>query len=374
MAAGRQIDLILLGVGGVGRALLEQVMRHRELHAERYGLAIDLAALADSRGALVGDPVLDDETLRTALELKAGGSSFAEWPDALVGDDPQALLRTLAPRLTPQSVVVDCSATERTAPALLDALAAGCKIVLANKKPLTIQQEVFNRLARAGATTGPLALHRARWETTCGAGLPVFVTLNRILLSGDEVEGITGTFSGTLGYVMSGLQQGYRFSEVVREAHQLGYTEPDPRDDLGGVDVARKALILARTLGWELEMADVEVQGLYPAHMQRLSVGAFMDALPELDALFAERLRHAQGQNGVLRYAALVSEGRCAVGPVVVSASSPLGRLSGSDNLIEIQTGWYSPNPLVVQGRGAGVQATAAGVLSDLLELAWVRD
>jgi homoserine dehydrogenase len=374
MAAVRQINVVLLGVGGVGRALVEQISRHRHLHAERYGVALEIVALADSSGALVGDPYLSDETLATALELKAGGSRFADWPDALPATDPQTLLRALASRLGPQTVVVDCTATERTAPALLDALDAGCKIVLANKKPLTIDQEVYNRLTRAGSTEGPLALDRARWETTCGAGLPVIVTLQRLLLSGDEVERITGTFSGTLGYVMTGLQQGRRFSEVVREAHQLGYTEPDPRDDLGGVDVARKALILARGLGWQMDMEDVEVQGLYPLHMDRLSVAEFLAALPQLDGFFADRVQQAADQKGVLRFAALVAEGRCVVGPTVVAASSPLGRLSGTDNLIEFQTNWYSPNPLVVQGRGAGVEATAAGVLSDLLELAWTRD
>jgi homoserine dehydrogenase len=187
------------------------------------------------------------------------------------------------------------------------------------------------------------------------------------------VQRIAGTFSGTLGYVMTGLQAGRPFSEVVREAHRLGYTEPDPRDDLGGIDVGRKALILARSLGWKLGPDDVQIQGLYPGEMARLSVADFLAALPELDEHFAGQVRSAAAQGKVLRFAAVVEDGGCRVGPTLVEASSPLGRLSGTDNLIEITTRWYSPNPLVVQGRGAGVDATAAGVLSDIVELAYTR-
>ena len=214
-------------------------------------------------------------------------------------------------------------------------------------------------------------LAHTRWETTVGAALPVIVTLNRLVSSGDEVRRITGTFSGTLGYVMTGLQEGKPFSAIVREAHRLGYTEPDPRDDLGGVDVARKALILARGLGWRLNLADVEVQGLYPASMDGLTVAEFMDALPQLDEQFQLRVAEATAAGMVLRFAAQVEDGVCRVGPTLVSASSPLGRLSGTDNLVEFTTRWYNPNPLVVQGRGAGTDATAAGVLSDIIELAY---
>jgi homoserine dehydrogenase len=157
----------------------------------------------------------------------------------------------------------------------------------------------------------------------------------------------------------------------VRAAHRQGYTEPDPRDDLGGVDVARKALILARGLGWELEMDDVAIEGLYPPDMDNLPVAQFMDALPALDAEFAARVAAAARDGMALRYAAIVADGACRVGPTVVPVDSPLGRLRGADNLVEFTTRWYSPNPLVIQGRGAGVDATAAGVLSDIIEMAY---
>jgi aspartokinase/homoserine dehydrogenase 1 len=273
--------------------------------------------------------------------------------------------------------VVDVTATDETIPALLVARERGYKIALANKKPLTDTQEVYNRLTQAGITDGERATHfqqSVRWEATVGAGLPVIATQNRLMASGDEITRMAGAFSGTLGYIMTGLQAGRRLSEIVREAHQLGYTEPDPRDDLSGMDVARKALILARGVGWELELSDVDVTGLYPPNLDDLSVDEFLDALPELDKAMDATIRDAAARDGVLRYAATVENGRCYVGPTVVSADSPLGRLTGTDNLAEFHSRWYSPNPLVLQGRGAGVDATAAGVLSDIIELAFTSE
>lgn len=368
----QRVPVVLFGLGGVGRALLRQILEQRSLHAERYGLELAIVGLADSSGVLTAlDGALDDFALRAALAAKEAGRKLAGLPNARAETEPLAVFAVIANRLGRNAVLVDCTASERTAPALLAGLDTGCKLVLANKKPLTIQQEVYNRLTRAGATEGALAPGRVRWETTCGASLPVIVTLNRLLMSGDPPQRMAGTFSGTLGFVMSGLQAGRKFSAVVREAHQLGYTEPDPRDDLGGIDVARKALILARGLGWPLDLGDVAVQGLYPLHMDSLTVAQFLASLGELDEYFSGQVRSAAEQGKVLRYAATVEGGACRVGPIMVDANSPLGRLSGTDNLVEFHTRWYTPTPLVIQGRGAGVDVTAAGVLSDIVELAF---
>ena len=370
------LPVILFGVGGVGRALLRQIVEQRTFHALQYGLTLELLAVCDSDGAVI-EPSdgLDDELIHEIIAAKAAGQRLAQHPAGGVQKDLVGIV-DIAGRAG--TVVVDCTATADTVPALLFARDQRYKIVLANKKPLTIDQEVYNRLTSAGGTNGngeqgaPVRqLAYSRWETTVGAALPVIATLNRLVSSGDEVKRITGTFSGTLGYVMTGLQEGKPFSEIVREAHQLGYTEPDPRDDLGGVDVARKALILARGLGWQLDLEHVEVQGLYPATMDGLTVSEFLDALPQLDEQFQMRVAEAASTGKVLRFAAQVEDGVCRVGPTLVAAASPLGRLSGTDNLVEFTSRWYNPNPLVIQGRGAGTDATAAGVLSDIIELAY---
>ena len=369
----QELPIILLGVGGVGRAFVRQLVEHRGLHASQYGLTLPVLAVCDRDGAVIAlRRQLDDASLLDLLAHKAGGGRLA---DHTLGGPQNDLAAVVDIAGRHGTVVVDCTATEETVPALLYALEKKYKVVLANKKPLTIVQEAYDRLTRAGGTdeTGKAQRHlgRTRWETTCGAALPVIVTLNRLVAAGDTVQRIAGTFSGTLGYVMTGLQAGRAFSEVVHEAHAQGYTEPDPRDDLGGVDVARKALILARGLGWRMELADVQVRGLYPPEMDRLTIPAFMAALPQLDADFRDRVESAAAEGKVLRYAATLEEGRCRVGPTVVAADSPLGRLAGTDNLVEFTTRWYNPAPLVVQGRGAGVDVTASGVLSDVIELAY---
>ncbi len=375
----RTIPIILFGAGGVASALLRQILDHRAFHATTYGLTLSVVALCDRNGAVLAPQGIADQDLRDLLAYKATGGRLAQHPLGDKQNNPAAIVEMAGHAGT---IVVDCTASTDTVGALTVALSRGYRIVLANKKPLTVEQEIYTRLTsapaaerRKGEAIEPPVRHlgRCRWETTVGAGLPVIVTLNRLVASGDPVMQITGTFSGTLGYVMTGLGQGRPFSEIVYEAHKLGYTEPDPRDDLGGVDVARKALILARGIGWRLDLEDVEVNGLYPASMAALSVADFMAALPELDADFAAQVQTAKAQGQVLRYAAKVAENQCTVGPVLVPAESPLGRLTGTDNLVEFLTGWYSPNPLVIQGKGAGTDATAAGVLSDIIDLAYTN-
>lgn len=368
----RDLPIILLGIGGVGRCLVRQIMAQRAFHALHYELTVSVLAVADRDGAVIEPDGLEDDLLAELCAIKEAGGRLADHPLGGPQGDLTGIV-DIAGRAG--AVVVDCTASTATVPALLYALDQEYKVVLANKKPLTIDQEVYDRLTTAGSTARGQApvrrLDHARWEATVGAGLPVIATLNRLVASGDEIERIAGAFSGTLGYVMSGLQAGEPFSAVVRAAHSLGYTEPDPRDDLGGVDVARKALILARGMGRRLDLDHITVEGLYPASMAHLSVDEFMAALPELDADFAARIAQAAEQGGVLRYAAVIDADGCRVGPVIVSANSPLGLLQGTDNLVSFSTRWYTPTPLVIQGRGAGGDATAAGVLSDIIELAY---
>lgn len=369
----RDLPLILFGVGGVGRALLRHILAQRGMHAREYGLHLSLTAVCDRNGAVIAiERDLDDELLREIVELKEEGTGLAGHPMGGPQGDSYSIV-DIAGRAG--TVVVDCTASDATLPGLLYALERRYKVVLANKRPLTLEQDLYDQLASAGLSqangTTVRDLGSVRWETTVGAGLPVNATLERLIASGDEVYRITGTLSGTLGYVMSGLQEGRAFSEVIADAYRQGYTEPDPREDLNGLDVARKALILARGLGWRMDLTDVAVEALYPESMDSLSVQEFLDELPALDEPFRERVETAKEAARVLRFAATVGDGSCSAGLVTVPKDSPLGRLTGTDNLVEFATRWYNPNPLVIQGRGAGADATAAGVLSDLIELAY---
>ena len=369
----RDLPVILFGVGGVGRALLTLIIEQRGLHEREYGLSLSLAAVCDSNGAIVAlDGGLEDELLREIVSLKEAGGKLANHPLGGPQGDSYSIV-DIAGRSG--ALVVDCTASDATLSGLLYALDRRYKVVLANKRPLTGTQDVYDQFASADTSDDnrnpSRDLGHVRWEATVGAGLPVNAMLARLVSSGDEVQRIMGALSGTLGYVMSGLQEGKAFSKIVAEAYRQGYTEPDPRDDLSGMDVARKALILGRGLGWRLDLDDVAVESLYPASMDGLSVQEFLDELPALDKAFQERVGAAAARSEVLRYAATVADGQCSAGPVSVAKDSPLGRLAGTDNLVEFATRWYNPSPLVIQGRGAGVEATAACVLSDMIELAF---
>ncbi len=360
--------VILLGLGAVGRSLLRQIEEQRPLLEREYDLRIAWLALSDSSGAVAPpESGFTGEQLGEILQLKEDGGALSSHSLGRANTSPAALVEDAG---RPGAVVVDCTASDETLDALFLALERGYQVVLANKKPLTAAQEVYDRLNRVGgAASATRSLAALRYETTVGAGLPVIATLDRLVSSGDKIERIAGSFSGTLGFLMTGLEQGRSYSETVQEAYRLGYTEPDPRDDLGGVDVARKALILARGIGWRIEMAQVQVSGLYPERLAGLGVDDFLSALPSLDEEYRQQVARAASEGKVLRYAATLADGACSVGLTAVAKDSPLGRLTGTDNLVEFYSRWYSPNPLVIQGRGAGVEATAAGVLSDIVEL-----
>jgi len=261
------------------------------------------------------------------------------------------------------AVMVDCSATDKTTPLLRSWLAKGGGVVMANKKGLSGPMEDFADI------TSPENEPRARYESSVGAGTPFVASVTRCVKAGDKISSVEGTFSGTLGFLTAGLQTGKSISELVTQAHELGYTEPDPRDDLSGMDVARKALILARTIGWSFEMSDVSVEALYPDSLSSCSVDEFKAGMTVCDAAMEERNAKAKADGRVLRYVATISEKELKVGMKAIPAESPIGRLQGTANIMNI-TSEHHPDGLVVQGAGAGDVITAAGVIADVVDIA----
>ena len=210
-------------------------------------------------------------------------------------------------------------------------------------------------------------------EATVGAGLPIIDTIQKLQESGDEILSIEGCPSGTLGYLFGELGRGTSFSAALRAAMAVGYTEPDPREDLSGMDVARKALILGRLLGFEGELEAVEVESLVPEVFRNVPVDDFIARLEEMDCAWTERVDKARAANTVLRYRATVSPTSVHVGLVGVGVGSSFATLTGTDNQFAITTTRYRTNPIVITGPGAGVAVTAAGVLNDVLKLAGSR-
>ncbi|GJM88117.1 hypothetical protein PR202_ga04144 [Eleusine coracana subsp. coracana] len=332
------LPVVLLGCGGVGRHLLHHIVSCRPLHANQ-GVAVQVVGVGDSSSLLVADDVhsggFDDALLTNICNAKSAGSplsSLLGQGHCQVFKNAEASGKVIEAATTlgrsTGLVLVDCSATYETVPLLKDVVDHGCCIALANKKPLT------------GAYVG--------------AGLPVIATVTRIIASGDPISRIIGSLSGTLGYVMSELEDGKKFSEVVKTAKSLGYTEPDPRDDLGGMDVARK------------------VESLYPSELgpDAMSTKDFLESgVAQLDKSMEERIKAASLKGNVLRYVCEIGSAGCQVGIRELPKNSALGRLRGSDNVVEIYSRCYESSPLVIQGAGAGNDTTAAGVLADILDL-----
>jgi aspartokinase/homoserine dehydrogenase 1 len=360
------LDLILLGVGSIGRALIEQMLSRREQIRERFGLRTRVVALADRSGWILEPAGLSDERLHELLEAKAEGVSLAR-QGGTAGDASSLLDAALEIRLT-RPVLVDCTDAE-TGSLFQRALASGCDVATANKKPLAGTLEEHHQLFETARSEGRLV----RAEATVGAGLPVIDTLEMLQHTGDSLTRAEGCLSGTLGYLMSKLQDGMRFSEAVADAVERGFTEPDPVADLSGADVGRKAMILGRLSGLLGEGARVEVEGLVDESWAGLPIDELLERLKDLDESFAARCSAAQERGCVLRYVAQVSEGEAIVGPVEVELDSPIGRLSGSDNLVLFRSDRYTERPLVIIGPGAGVDVTAMGVLGDVLRIAAER-
>jgi aspartokinase/homoserine dehydrogenase 1 len=352
--SGRESKLTLLGFGQIGRALVKQLVdQEKPLRAEA-GVDLKVIAIADRSGIKVEEEGFTPLALEKLSDHKASGGRLFDRSSPLTLQQVREMMRAelwLLPSHRP--ILVDLT-SEETAPLLQEALENGFHIVLANKKPLAVPQIEYERLFQTARERG-LSI---RYEATAGAGLPVLDTIAKLQEAGDRVEKIVGCFSGTLGFITTELEQGRRFSEAVSEAKARGYTEPEPLDDLAGLDVARKALILARTLGIRVELADIELEPM------ATSIGS-----PSLDADFARRVKRAMREERVLRYIATIAGNGIRVGLEAVPASSPMGSLRGTANQVAIYSKRYKTNPLVVTGPGAGADVTAAGVLNDILAI-----
>lgn len=359
MSEPRQIPVIVLGVGNVGSALLQQLMQTWTALADRYGVAFWPVALANRRAALV-DPAGLMDRLPALTASADAGQALVDMPGALTGLAALDVIERCAEQGVRRAIVVDCTAAEGMETPLARALDLEYGLVLANKRPLAGPWDrarvFFNH---------PLV----RFEATVSAGLPVISTLRYLVDTGDRVDRIEGALSGTLSYVCSRLEDGNAFSIVVREAKAKGYTEPDPREDLSGIDVARKVLILGRQAGWPIEMAHLRVDPLYPAEMAEMDVEQFMAELPKVDFDFAA---YVGALTGAPRYMAEVGPDGGVVGLRMVGERLA-AQLRGTQNQVSFWTRRYDSSPLSIFGPGAGVRAAAAAVLQDCLYLAQSR-
>ncbi len=353
--SAKTISVGLIGPGKVGGALLDQVAaQYQRLHDD-FGLDFRVRAIATSSRMHLAERAVDLDRWRDVLEVEGEPVDWDVFAAHVNADH------------LPHAAIVDCSASEAIADLYLGWFQDGIHVVTPNKKAHSGPIDYYDQLHAERRAHGAHFLY----ETTVGAALPVIETLRDLRQTGDEIRSIEGIFSGTLAYLFNVFDATKPFSTIVREAYEAGYTEPDPRDDLSGMDVARKLIILARETGMRLEIEDVEVESLVPAGLGDGSVDAFLDALVDHDDAMAARLESARADGKILRYVGRLAHG---AGPTVrleaLPADHAFGHMNLTDNVVRYVTGRYSDNPLVVQGPGAGPAVTAAGVFADLLRLA----
>jgi len=348
------LSIGVIGPGTVGKVLLDQLASQTDRLRRDFKLDLRI------RGVLSSQQML----------LATKSMSLATWQQDFTRDSVPADLARFVEHVhvdyLPHTVIIDCTASGEIAAHYRDWLGSGIHIVTPNKRansgPLTQYREM--QLARRAAGSSYL------YEATVGAGLPIIQTVRDLRETGDEIFSIEGIFSGTLAYLFNVYDGSTPFSEIVRDAKQRGYTEPDPRDDLSGMDVARKLIILAREMGQTLELQDVRIESLVPAGLESGTIDEFLSQLSQFDAAMLERFKSAQKQDKVLRYVGrITADGEATVGVLELDRKHPFANIALTDNVVRFATRRYCDNPLIVQGPGAGPEVTAGGIFADLLRL-----
>ena len=354
----RTLSIGLVGPGNVGRALLAQLAAAAPRFASdpqlEKRLDLRLRAVCNSRGMVLAERQLDPS--------QAAGMAGAEPLDL---DRFTAHVRA---EHLPHAVIIDCSGSDAVAAHYPQWLAAGIHVVTPGKHAGSGDMQRYRAIRAASRDGGQF-----RYEASVGAGLPVIQTLRSLLDTGDELLSMEGVLSGTLAWLFNRFDGSVPFSDLLREAHALGYTEPDPREDLSGIDVARKLVILAREAGGDLSLEDVEIDNLVPPDLREVGLDEFLARLHELDAPLLQRLQAARAEGRSLRHLASLDcdgTGRARVGVVAPAPGHASMHSRLTDNLTQFRTRRYADNPLVVQGPGAGPEVTAAGVFGDVLAIA----
>ena len=359
----QRIELIVVGIGGVGGELLKQINRQGVAIAERHGLDINVVGIANSKRFLSNPLGINLDTYKEDLEKNGIETEF----------NVDVLDNLIKSGHLINPVVVDCTSSERIALSYTSFMEKGAHVVTPSKKANTCSFDYYKALRETARKN-----HRKfLYEANVGAGLPVINTLQNELAAGDSLIEFSGIMSGTLSYIFGLVEQGYTLSQATLDAYEKGFTEPNPRDDLEGMDVARKVLILARECGYELELSDIKVESAVDRKfLEGKTAREVLDNLKFADETFVARVNEAKANKQVLRYVATISKnGECSCGVKACGESDPLYKVSGGENALAFTTAYYQPIPLVIRGYGAGTAVTAAGVLADILRLQnWSRE
>lgn len=345
----------IIGPGLIGSALLKQLEAQAPALKSQFKIDLRVRGIMRSGKMWLANPRIELDSWKERFEKEG------------VAADLDAFVNHVQSDYLPHSVLIDCTSSEEIALKYKDWLGRGIHVITPNKKANSGSLHYYKALRELGRK---LNTHYF-YEATVGAGLPVITTLRDLIQTGDRVLKIEGVLSGTLSYLFNSFTGERPFSEIVLEAKQKGYTEPDPRDDLSGRDVARKLIILAREMGLSLELDQIEVQSLVPPELAAArSAEEFMAGLPRFDGHMEKLRKEAAAASECLRYVGVIRPGqKTTVSLQRYPLTHPFARISGSDNIIAFMTQRYSNQPLIVQGPGAGPEVTAGGIFGDLLRL-----
>lgn len=350
----KSINVFLVGPSGlIGKTLLKQIKNQKNYLSNEKHIEINITGVINTQKMLLESNGLDMDNIENIMQEKGIPSNIDEFI---------AQMKALN---FANSVFIDCSASKDICNHYEEILKKSISVITPNKIANTLSTQKYKTLREAAVRSNAKFLY----ETNVGAGLPVINTLANLLDSGDKIIKIEAVLSGTLSYIFNNYKGSNKFSEVVLEAKDKGFTEPDPRDDLSGLDVARKALILSREIGVEMELEEIHVQNLVPEPLQHVPVAEFLSQLSSLDAAYETLKRQAESQHKALRYMAVIEEGNVSISLLSIENTHPFYNLTGSDNMIVFTTERYKHNPLVIKGPGAGAEVTAAGVFAELISL-----
>ena len=354
------IDAFIIGCGTVGKELIRQIAQQQAFLLSK-NIELNVYGIASSKKLLLHSEGIDLNN---------------SWDEKLAESDCSFSLDTLNQFVEKNHLVnpliVDVTSNESIALSYVDYLNANYHVVTANKKANTHTMDYYYQLRKAAQQNQ----RRFLYETNVAAGLPVLDNLQNLLGAGDQLIGFEGILSGSLSYIFGELHKGLSLSQATQKAKDMGYTEPNPAEDLSGLDVARKVLIIARETGLNLELEDIELQSLIPDELAKIiDSDEFMSRLPELDSEVEQKVKRAEANNQALKYVAIINNGACMVKIESVDQDHPLYGVQGGENALAVHTQFYQPVPFVIRGYGAGASVTAAGLFADILRtLVWDRE